>query len=163
MVVASNTSPISNLAKIGRLHLLQKQFSEIVIPPAVQSELNRLNQTEAAEQIQQAIRDGWIKPHAVRNEKIVRVLQAQVDLGEAEAIALAMELPADLVLLDEKDGRSLAERAGLRVTGVLGVLLRAKHDGAIPLIGPEIEALRMKARFFLSASLTEKILNASGE
>ena len=65
--------------------------------------------------------------------------------------------------MDERDGRSAAERAGLRVTGVLGVLLRAKHQGQIQLIKPEVEALRTLARFFLSARLQEKAFEIAGE
>jgi predicted nucleic acid-binding protein len=107
--------------------------------------------------------DGWIKPQALRADKVARLLAADLDPGEAQAIALALELSADLILMDERDGRSVAERAGLRVTGVLGVLLRAKKDGQIPLIKPEIEALRTLARFFLSARREEKALAIAGE
>ena len=163
MLVASNTSPISNLAVIGRLSLLRSQFREIWIPGAVQSELHQLSDPTALKEIQQALQDGWIKPRALREDHVARLLAAALDPGEAEAIALALELPADLILLDERDGRSAAERAGLRVTGVLGVLLRAKDDGQIQLIKPEIVALRAQARFFLSARLQEKILALAGE
>ena len=163
MLVASNTSPISNLAIIGRLNLLRSQFREIWIPGAVRSELDRLSQPAALKEIQQALHDGWIKPQALREDKVARLLAATLDPGEAGAIALALELSADLILLDERDGRSAAERAGLRVTGVLGVLLRAKNEGQIQLMKPEIEALRTQARFFLSARLQEKALEMAGE
>ena len=163
MLVASNTSPISNLAIIGRLNLLRSQFGVIWIPGAVQSELDRLGHPAALKEIQQALQDGWIKPHALREDKVARLLAAALDPGEAEAIALALELPADLILLDERDGRSAAERAGLQVTGVLGVLLRAKKEGQIELIKPEVEALRTRARFFLSARLQERALEIAGE
>jgi predicted nucleic acid-binding protein len=161
MLVASNTSPISNLAIIGRLNLLRSQFGGIWIPPAVQSELDQLAHAVARQEIQQALRDGWIKPKALQADKVARLLASTLDPGEAEAIALALELSADLILLDERDGRSAAERAGLRVTGVLGVLLRAKNNGPIQLIKPEVEALRSRARFFLSARLEE--LEIAGE
>jgi hypothetical protein len=163
MLVASNTSPISNLAVIGRLSLLRSQFREIWIPGAVQSELHQLSDPAALKEIQQALQAGWIKPQALREDHVARLLAAALDPGEAEAIALALELPADLILLDERDGRSAAERVGLRVTGVLGVLLRAKDDGQIQLIKPEIVALRAQARFFLSARLQEKVLALAGE
>jgi predicted nucleic acid-binding protein len=78
----------------------------------------------ALKEIQQALQDGWIKPQALREDRVARLLAAALDPGEAEAIALALELSADLILLDERDGRSAAERAGLRVTGVLEVLPR---------------------------------------
>ena len=163
MLVASNTSPISNLAIIGRLNLLRSQFGEIWIPGAVRSELNQLSHPAALKEIQQAIQDSWIKPRAIRDDTVARLLTRALDPGEAEAIALALELPADLILLDERDGRSAAERAGFRITGVLGVLLRAKNDGQIPLIKPEVEALRTRARFFVSAQLQKKTLEIAGE
>ena len=163
MLVASKTSPISNLAIIGRLNLLRSQFREIWIPGAVQSELDQLSHPAALKEIHQALRDGWIKPQALREDKVARLLAADLDPGEAAAIALALELSADLILLDERDGRSAAERAGLRVTGVLGVLLRAKKDGQLPLIKPEIEALRTQAWFFLSSRLEESVLAIAGE
>ena len=96
MVVASNTSPISNLAIIGRLDLLRIQFHEIWIPGAVQSELDRLHHREALTEIQQAVHDGWIRPRALRADKVARLLEAALDPGQAEAIALALELPANL-------------------------------------------------------------------
>ena len=83
--------------------------------------------------------------------------------GEAEAIALASGIGADIVIIDEQDGRQFAARAGLLVTGVLGILLRAKKNGSIPAIEPEIQALRTKARFFISPSLEAKMLSAAGE
>ena len=83
--------------------------------------------------------------------------------GEAEAIALATELKADIVLIDEQEGRQLASKAGLAVTGVLGVLLRAKRKGEIAAVKPEIDLLRSKARFFVSPLLEAKVLVAAGE
>ena len=143
--------------------MLQSQFREIRIPSAVQSELGQLPHRAALAEIQQALQDGWIKPQALREDKVARLLATDLDPGEAEAIALALELSADLILLEERDGRSAAERAGLKVTGVLGVLLRAKIDGQIPLVKPEIEALRTRSRFFLSPRLQEKVLAIAGE
>lgn len=160
MLVASNTSPISNLAIIGRLNLLRSQFHEICIPGAV---LSKLYHPSAIQEIKQALRDGWIKPQVLRENQVAPLLVIDLDPGEAEAIALALELSANLILLDERDGRSAAERAGLRVTGVIGVLLRAKNNGQIPLIKPEVEALRNQARFFLSGQLQKKALELAGE
>jgi predicted nucleic acid-binding protein len=75
----------------------------------------------ALQDIGTTIGAGWIKPRPREDQSLGRLLRASLDAGEAEAIALALELSADLILLDEKDGRSVAARAGLRVTGVLGV------------------------------------------
>jgi uncharacterized protein len=163
MLVASNTSPICNLAIIGRLNLLYIQFGEIRIPGAVKNELDRLSHVNASMDVQQAVREGWIKPQALKNDTVARLLRATLDPGEAAAIALALEVSADLILLDERDGRIAAERAGLRVTGLLGVLLRAKKDGQIQAVRPEVEALRARARFFVSPGMERKVLDLAGE
>jgi predicted nucleic acid-binding protein len=101
--------------------------------------------------------------HAVRHMATVRLLGVDLDRGEAEAIALAVEVEADWILLDETDGRSAASRAGLRVTGILGILLRAKQRGEIVLLKPELDALRSRARFFIGVRLESEVLRLAGE
>ena len=68
-----------------------------------------------------------------------------------------------MVVIDEQEARGLALQAGLTVTGTLGVLLRAKQDGTIELVKPEIRALRTKTRFFMSHALEAKVLALAGE
>ena len=126
MRAVSNTSPLSNLASIGRLSLLKSQLSEIWIPPAVLLEPEAHPDPIALATIQNAFRDAWIKVRSAPATHLFNVLLLHLDRGEAEAIALAAELKADIVLIDEQEGRQLAVQAGLSVTGVLGVLLRRK-------------------------------------
>ncbi len=76
---------------------------------------------------------------------------------------MATELKADIVLIDEQEGRQLASRTGLAVTGALGILLRAKRDGQITAIKSEIDLLRSRANFFVTASLEAKVLSSAGE
>jgi predicted nucleic acid-binding protein len=83
--------------------------------------------------------------------------------GEAEAIALAVDLHAGIVLIDEQEGRQYAAQAGISVFGVLGILLRTKLDGTIQALRPKIELLRSKARFFVAPSLEAVVLAAAGE
>lgn len=73
----------------------------------------------------------WIEHHAVQNRALITALRRDLDQGEAETIALALEIQADLVLLDEREGRRAAQRFGLRALGVVGILLDAKSHGAI--------------------------------
>jgi uncharacterized protein len=91
------------------------------------------------------------------------VLSLYLHRGEAEAIALAAELRAEAVISDEQEGRQLAAEAGLLVTGVLGILLRAKQSGHIPALKPEIQSLRSEAHFFIAPFLEAKVLAAAGE
>ena len=106
---------------------------------------------------------GWIVPRPIPDNATIRLLAAVLDRGEAEAIALAVEMSADWILLDETDGPNAASRAGLRVTGVLGILLRAKQRGEIALLKPEMEALRTRARFFIATRLENEVLRMAGE
>jgi predicted nucleic acid-binding protein len=65
------------------------------------------------------------------NRQLLRVLQQELDAGEAEAIALTLEIEAKLLLMDERVGRETARHLGLRYTGLIGVLIEAKHKGLL--------------------------------
>jgi hypothetical protein len=163
MLAVRNTSPISNLASIGRLNLLKSQYSAVWVPDAVAKELMAHADPVARNLIQSATRERWIQVGNMEDSRLLRLLLLQLHQGEAEAIALATDLKADIVLIDEQEARQLASRTGLAVTGVLGILLRAKHAGEISAIKPEIDLLRSKAHFFVSAPLEAKLLTAAGE
>jgi predicted nucleic acid-binding protein len=163
MRAISNTSPISNLAAIGRLKLLNSQFDSVSIPTAVARELKAHPVAAAADLIQTALTEKRIEILQSNPSHLLSVLLTQLHQGEAEAIALAAATKADFLLIDEREGRRLAIQAGLSVTGVLGILLRAKFKGDIAALRPEIEALRSKARFFIAADLEHKVLFAAGE
>jgi predicted nucleic acid-binding protein len=163
MRAVSNTSPISNLAAIGRLWLLKSQFSEIWTPAAVSQELDAHPDPTALEAIHTAFREAWIKPAPAPESHLLDILCLYLHRGEAETIALGSHLRVDLVIIDEQEGRQFALATGLGVTGVLGILLRAKQSGQIPAIRPEIQSLREKARFFIAPSLEAKLLAAAGE
>ena len=148
MRAVSDTSPLSNLAAIGRLPLLQSQFSEIWIA-AVRQELDAHLDAAVLRAIQAALRENWIRCASPAASPLLNVLSMHLHRGEAEAIALAADLKVDVIIIDEQEGRELAAHAGLYVTGLLGILLRAKRNGNIPGLEPEIQALRAKARFFI--------------
>jgi predicted nucleic acid-binding protein len=163
MPTVSDTSPISNLAYIGRLDLLREQFSELFIPGAVQTELLNLPVASIRNEIDDAKRAGWLKTRPATNTALISLLMVELHAGEAEAIALALEMRADRLLLDERDGRAMARHLGLSTTGALGVLLRAKKTRRIEAIKPEIVALRSKAGFFIHPALEATILIKAGE
>jgi hypothetical protein len=163
MLAVSNTSPISNLASIGRLELLKSQFSDLWIPGAVAEELAAHPDPIAQSTIETAIQARWIQIGAPKDSGLLRLLLSQLHRGEAEAIALATDVNADFVLIDEQEGRQLASKTGLAVTGVLGILLRAKSAGEIPSVRREMDLLRSEAHFFVSPALERMILTAAGE
>jgi predicted nucleic acid-binding protein len=90
-------------------------------------------------------------------------LASALDVGEAEALALALETRADLVLLDESAARLKARQLGLTHTGVLGVLRQARRTNRIPSLKAEILRLRTNARFFVGPALEKKLLSSVGE
>ncbi|SRR5258708_3066742 len=163
MRTVSNTSPISNLAYIGRLDLLQLQFNEIWIPEVVGAELQNVPDTAAKTAIKEAQQAGWIKSQTASNKVLIGLLMNELHAGEAEAIALAIEMKADRLLMDEREGRLMASQAGLPVTGVLGILLRAKKTGHLKMLKSEVDALKNKARFFISPDLETAVLTKAGE
>src|SRR6059036_3674285 len=119
MPAVSNTSPISNLACIGRLNLLHEQFSEVWIPEAVDKELRDVPHSTARKAIDEAKRAGWLQQRPEKNSRLVSLLMVELHRGEAEAIALALEAKPDRLLIDERHGRLMARQLGLSVTGVL--------------------------------------------
>ena len=163
MVAVSNTSPVSNLSMIGRLSLLQSQFTLVLIPLAVRNELERVPDTAAKASIGRALDAGWLKVQPVINIGFAVALGNDLDAGEAEAIVLATEVQADMILIDEKEGRNLARLTGLNVRGVLGILLRAKAMSEIASVKLEIAAPRSLAGFFVASSLEAEVLRTAGE
>lgn len=158
MPVVSNTSPILNLAIVGQIDLLRQQFGQVQIPPAVLDELKIDEERPGSRPIQAAITAGWIQVQPVSNQSLVQLLRQTLDGGEAEAISLALELQAEWILLDERDGRKVAKSLGLQVTGVLGVLLQAKESGELPSLQPVLEELTQNAGFRIAPEILARVL-----
>ena len=163
MLVVSNTSPIMNIAIVDLLSLLRQQFSEVIIPAAVIEELRLDTDYPGTDKIRQAISDGWLRQITVENQQLVLALKRELDDGEAEAIALALQLKADLLLMDERDGRSVAKSMGINPIGILGVLIRAKQGGTIKSVKEVLIRLRNEAGFYLADDLMQNILVEIGE
>jgi predicted nucleic acid-binding protein len=157
MPVVSNTSPILNLAIVDQLIFLHQQFGEILIPEVVLDELKINEERPGSQTIREAISSGWIQTRSVSHQPLAELLKQTLDKGEAEAIALAVELQADWLLLDEREGRKVAKSLGLRVTGILGVLLRAKQTGELESLQPVIDNLINKAGFRIAPELLAQI------
>jgi predicted nucleic acid-binding protein len=161
MIVVSNASPIMNLACVGQLELLQQLYGSVIIPGAVYREITVSGAGEAGAAEVQALE--WIQVREVADRALATSLQIELDEGEAEAVALAVELKADLLLVDERRGRAVAARLGLTVIGLLGVLVEAKHQGYLPAIKPVLDALLVQAGFWVSQQLYSYVLQVAGE
>ena len=163
MPAVSNTSPLLNLAIVNLLDLLRQQFGEILIPSGVLLELKLETNYPGVKLIQAAINTEWVRVVELKNTHLAQALRLELDQGEAAAIALALELGLQQVLMDEREGRARAKALGLQPVGVLGVLLRAKLAGQISSVKIVMQSLRSEAGFFIADSLFEGILVEAGE
>lgn len=152
MIVVADTSAISNLITVGRESILRELFGEVMIPPEVRREL--LDWHSAL--------PSFVTVIEPRNQTAVAEL-VELDAGEAEAIILADELDADLPLIDERKGRLVASRFGLKSTGLLGVLLEAKRAGLLENLKPVLDELAERAGFRISAAVRSEFLRLAGE
>jgi uncharacterized protein len=161
MLIVSNTSPLSNLAVIGEITLLQKIYPKILIPPIVHTELVRLPKNQSA--ITTLIETGWLEIQTPKNIQLIQSLEQTLDPGESAAIALAIELNADRLLIDERLGRSIATQYGLKIRGILGILVNAKEQRLITAAKPILDRLIHEAGFRVSQALYTRVLHESGE
>ncbi len=154
-MIVSDSSPVIALAHIGRLDLLGRVFDEVVIPEAVEEEITRHPDGFSG------ARPSWIRVQAVGSRVRVEALRGNLGRGETEAIALAAELGAGL-LIDDGPGRQAATSLGLEIVGTLGALLRAKLAGVLPEVTPLLLQLRLTG-FRVSQSLLEELRVRAGE
>lgn len=158
MLIVSDTSPITNLIHINQLELLNKLFGEIIIPDKVFGELSVYeNQKITVEN------HDWILVKSVKDKKLIKKLEKQLDLGESQAIVLAKELEADILIIDERKGRKTAKEYGLRIIGLLGVLIQAKKKGYIENLKPILNKLIEEIGFRVSKNLYSRILKEVDE
>jgi len=154
-----DASPIQYLHQLGFLNLLAELYIRTLVPPAVAGELERgraigidLPEIRALSWVKIAAPEGLDKLPSAAN----------LDAGEKEVLALGIQVPEAVVILDERLGRLHAETLKLNFTGTLGILLRAKVEGHIPRIEPLLERLDHLG-FRLSARTRTAALKLAGE
>jgi len=155
-----DTSPLVFLAKLDRLELLRNSADEILLPPAVLDEV-RGHEDVASSMIHDAT-GSWLNVKAAESRRIVEVLKPAIGPGEAEALALAQEVRADRIVLDDLDARRHARRLGVSPVGTLGLLLGARLRGELPSVKEEIQRLG-DLGFYASGTLVDAILKAADE
>ncbi len=161
MTVVSDTSGISALIQIQKLYLLKSLFQEITIPSKVHEEL--LHLADFGVDLLEFRHADWIKILQPKPSNLLTELLYTLHEGESCAIALAMELNADLLILDDGDARLEASRLGLQFTGIAGILVRAKVKGLIPAVKPDLDRMIAVANFRLSPKTYHTILQLAGE
>jgi predicted nucleic acid-binding protein len=145
----SNSSCLIGLHSAGYLDILHQLYATIEVPDAVVQEFG-------------LALPAWALLHSVQNKTLIQSLRLQLGVGEAEAIALAMERSPARLILDDKKARAFARQLNLPVTGTLAVLLRAKHQGILSKLGDVLDALRA-AHFRVSDALIQEVLRQAGE
>lgn len=161
MIVISDSTALINLARIGRLELLPAVFRKIIVPQAVWEEVV-VNGDGLAGSSEIGLAK-WIKVLKINDLRLFRTIHLELDKGESEAITLAIEINAELLVIDEASGRKVAAGFGLRTTGVLGILLLAKQRGLIESVKPVMDELIGIADFRISKPLYESTLRLANE
>ncbi|RLD59575.1 MAG: DUF3368 domain-containing protein [Bacteroidetes bacterium] len=148
-LIIADTSSLIVFNKINQIDILKKVYNEIAITPEI------LNEFELP------VPD-WIKIIKVNNKKYQGLIETQLDLGESSVIALAIEIEDSLLILDDLKARKYAQRLGLKFTGSLGVINKAKEMGVIDKVKPIIDELK-NTDFRISDKIIHNILERNDE
>lgn len=162
MKIVSNSSILIGLSAIGKLNILHKRFPQgLIVPEGVWEEVVKTGHgLPGAEEVARA---EWITIQQVQNKFFTLSLQASLDRGESEVIALSQEIGADILLLDEKSARSVAVRLQYTVLGTVGVLIWAKRNALLFNLSNELDLLKQKGGFRISRDVYEYALQQAGE
>lgn len=152
--VIVNSTPLIVLGNAGLLEILQKLYGRILVPEAVYQEVTAKD--DAAGMILLNGAD-WIQVEQVQNQSDARIFSSRLHAGEVEVMLLAREQKADLLIIDDNAAKSTAKYLGMKVTGSLGVLLRAKQMGIIPDINDAMDQIILNG-FYVSEELRKHII-----
>lgn len=153
MIVVADSSPIIALCRIGRLELLHDLFGQLIIPDAVWKEVIDSHPEKMG--VREVMASTWIERRSVSDMPLVKLLRQDLGAGESEAIVLAREVHATVLLMDERRGRAAAKRLGLTCTGLVGVLMEARRLGVVT--DPVAVAIELRdiAGFWISDELMD--------
>jgi uncharacterized protein len=161
--VVVDSSVLITLAAGEQFHLLREFYSTLHIPPEVWNETTHTPKTFGVQEVRQAKAEGWLVVQSPRDLGKVLALPYNLQPGETEALALALELPGSFLLVDDAQGRRAASFLGIAYTGTLGILLRAKAEGKIQALRPLLELLAIRTTFWLSPPVQAAALKQAGE
>jgi predicted nucleic acid-binding protein len=161
MIVVADTSVILNLCRIQHEYLLQQLFQRVLIPAEVAGEFARL--TKIQKRFSGLVLPDWIEILPAPKSFPTEVIEAQLDIGESAAIALCLSQKANVLLIDEKIGREVAARLGIRIVGIAGVLVGAKNEKLISSVKVILNRLDAEANFWISWDLRLQVLQLAGE
>lgn len=147
MKIVCNSSVLIALENANSLSILKDLYREVIIPPSVKLEVFGRKQPPS-----------WIKCVELSQPLAAKVLRSNLEAGESEAICLYEEIRADLLIIDDLEGRKVAERLGAIISGTLGILTLAKERGIIKNVKPILKEI-VKAGFRISDDLYKEVLN----
>ncbi len=147
--IISDTSCFIILTNIGELELLHKVYGQILTTPEIVAEFG--------EQLPE-----WVEIAEVKDKYRQTILELHIDRGESSAIALALETPNSVVILDDYKARKIAEHLGITFTGTIGVIIKAKLNETIPSVKPLLEKIK-QTDFRLSAEIETQALREADE
>ena len=148
-VIISDTSCLILLFKIDRLDILKAVSDKVYITPTIRQEFGK--------QLPE-----WIRSKSPKDDHYQRILELELDSGEASAIALSLEFDNAIIIMDDLKGRKIAERLGLKYSGTFGLILKAKQTGYLPAIKPILNEIR-KTDFRFNERLFEMVISLAGE
>lgn len=154
-IVVSNATPLIALAWLEQLDLLPTMFGTVHIPEAVSLEIQHNPDAVGASEFT-AVK--WLNVIPVQDKLAVNLLLDQLDFGESEAIVLAHELQAELLLMDERRGRRRAIQGGLNVVGTLRILIQARRQNRTGPLRPLLDRL-LQLPFYMSEQLYRDVLS----
>jgi uncharacterized protein len=160
IVVVTDSSPLRALHHLGLLSLCQDLYGSVIVPEEVRNELRR--PTATCPPIEISNHPGF-EVRTPRSNPVDLGVPVDLDPGETQAITLAIELEADLLLMDERKGTEAARRLGLATIGVLGILLEAKRRALIDRVLPCVDRLVSELRFFMSPAVRQRLDQLAGE
>ena len=151
MKIICDSSVLIALDEVGSLHILKDLYKEILIPKAVKNEVFGRRDLP-----------NFVKCIEIKEPIAFKVLESNLQAGESEAICLCEEIDANLLIIDDLEGRRVAERLGINITGTLGVLLLAKKEKIIDAIKPLLDDI-ISHDFRVADELYKEILKIAGE
>jgi uncharacterized protein len=150
VLVVADSSPLIYLSRVGALHILPALFGDVLVPRVVNEIAERRPTAPGIETLRQAV---WLR---IVEDPLPHV-DLGLDAGETAAILVAESLQADLLLIDERVGRKVAQDRGLAVRGTVGVLVQARQANVLPALKPVLDALLVEG-FRIAPSLIRDAL-----
>jgi predicted nucleic acid-binding protein len=161
VIVVADTSVILNICLLKQERLLLDLFGEVIAPPEVKMEFQRLADSDT--RFMNLEFPDFINCLSPKTQTYKWADSPVLHAGEIAAISLALDLQPDLLLMDEAEGRAVAVSLNLATMGLLGILIRAQHESLIASVAPFLDRLDTEARFWMTPSLRAAVLKAAGE